>query len=238
MFVFACGFACPTYDIQFSPFWIFIGEVTFNSLGSSIVFQLGFCLVGLSLTVWCCSTRSLGIPNSSSTLFSSEIDMFEVSFGTFGEVVGSIIDSLSEELWYFSGWSTRQQGCTLTYVPPHLTRTCLCSQPMTFPGPSHLSQRFLLKTTSPFLYDCVIPVLTWWQSAHLNFSKDSHFINCFLAAYMALRLLATTSLVEKPSNAGSLPFRREGRLGFLPKRSWLGLNPWTLKCVFGTYSPC
>ena len=36
---------------------------------------------------------------------------------------------------------------------------------------------------------------------------------------MALRLLATTSFVETPSNAGSLTFRNEGRLGFLPKTS-------------------
>ena len=43
------------------------------------------------------------VPNSSSILFSSEMDMFEVSLGPFGEVVGSIIDSLSEELGYFSG---------------------------------------------------------------------------------------------------------------------------------------
>ena len=82
------------------------------------------------------------------------------------------------------------------------------------------------------MYDCVIPVLTWWRSACLNFSKDLHFIICFLVACRALRLLATTSLVETPSNAGSLSFRKEGRLGFLPKTSWLGLNPWTLWNVF------
>ena len=102
-------------------------------LGSSIVFWMGFCLVGPSLTVGCCSTWSLGVPNSSSTLFSSKIDMFEVSLGPLGEVVGSIIDSLSEEL-YFSGCSTRRQGCTLTYVPPCLTRTCLCSHLIAFPS--------------------------------------------------------------------------------------------------------
>ena len=58
-------------------------------LGSSIVFWMGFCLVGPSLTVWCCSTWSFRVPNFSSTSFSSEIDMFEVSLGLFGEVVGS-----------------------------------------------------------------------------------------------------------------------------------------------------
>ena len=74
--------------------------------------------------------------------------------------------------------------------------------------------------------------LTWWQSAHLNFSIDSHAMNCFLAACMAFRLSATTSLVETPSNAGSLSFKRPGRLGFLLKTSWLGLYPWTLWSVF------
>ena len=113
-------------------------------LGSSIFFRIEFCLVGPSLTVWCCSTWSLGDPNSSFTLFSSEIDMFEVSLGPLGVVVDSIIDSLSEELGYFFEWGTRQQGCTLTYVPPCLTRTCLCAHPMTITGPNHLLQRFLL----------------------------------------------------------------------------------------------
>ena len=70
----------------------------------------------------------------------------------------------------------------------------------------------------------IIPFLTWWQSAHLNFSKNSHFMNCFLAACVTLRLLTTTSLVETLSNAGSLSFKKEGRLGFLLKASWLGLN--------------
>ena len=74
-------------------------------------------------------------------------------------------------------------------------------------------------------------ILTWW-SVHLNFSKDSHFIKCFLAACMTLRLLTTTSLVETPSNAGSLSFRKVDTLGFLPKTSWLGLNPWTLWSEF------
>ena len=82
------------------------------------------------------------------------------------------------------------------------------------------------------MYDYVIPVLTWWQSAHLNFSKNSYFINCFLPACMALRLLARTSLVKTPSNAGSLSFRKEGRLGFVPKTIWLGLNPRALWSVF------
>ena len=45
-------------------------------LGSWIVFQMEFCLVGPSLTVWWCSTWSLGVPNSSSTLFSSEINVW------------------------------------------------------------------------------------------------------------------------------------------------------------------
>ena len=67
-------------------------------LGSSIVFRMRFCLVGWPLTVWCCLTWSLGVPNSSSTLFSSEIDMFGVSLCPLSEVVGSIIDSFSEEL--------------------------------------------------------------------------------------------------------------------------------------------
>ena len=148
MFFFACGFACPAYDIQFSPFWIIIiGELTFNNLSR---FRKLNCLLNMVLFSWsishrCCSTWSLWVPDPSSSVFSSEIDMFEVSLGPLGRVLGSIIDSLSEELWYFSGWDTRQQGCTLTYVPPCLTRTCLCSYPMTVPGPSHLSQRFLIK---------------------------------------------------------------------------------------------
>ena len=50
-------------------------SVVYLGLGSSIVFWTGFCLVGPSLTVWCCSTWSLGVSNSSSTLFSSEIDV-------------------------------------------------------------------------------------------------------------------------------------------------------------------
>ena len=48
---------------------------------------------------------------------------------------------------------------------------------------------------------------------------------------MALRLLATTSLVKTP-NAGCLSFKKEGRLRFLLKISWLGLKPWTLWSVF------
>ena len=71
-------------------------SVVCPGLGSSIIFRMGFYLVGPTLTVWCCSTWSRGVPNSSSTLFSSEIDMFEVSLGPLGEVVGSITDSLSE----------------------------------------------------------------------------------------------------------------------------------------------
>ena len=81
------------------------------------------------------------------------------------------------------------------------------------------------------MYDCVIPVLTWWRSARLKFSEDSLFINYFPAICMALRLLATTLLVETP-NAGNLSFRKEGSLRFLSKTSWLGLNPWTLWSVF------
>ena len=61
---------------------------------------------------------------------------------------------------------------------------------------------------------------------------DSHFVNFFQAASMALRLLATTSLVETASNAGSFSFREEGRLGFLLKTSRLELNPWTTWSVF------
>ena len=49
---------------------------------------------------------------------------------------------------------------------------------------------------------------------------------------MTLRLLATTSLMATPSNAGSLSFRKEGRSGFLPKTIWMGQNPWTLWSMF------
>ena len=111
----------------------------------------------------------------------------------------------SEELWYFSGWGTRWQGCTLTYVPPCLTRICFCSHPMTKPS---IIKIYLIKENIMVFCMIVIPVLTWWWSAHLNFSKDSHFINCFQPACMALRLLATTSLVETTSNVGSLSFRK------------------------------
>ena len=34
------------------------------------------------------------------------------------------------------------------------------------------------------------------------------------------------------TNAGSVSFRKEGRLWFLSKTSWLGLNPWALWNVF------
>ena len=109
-------------------------------LGSSIFLWLEFCLGSPFLTVWCCLTWSFRVPNSS-TLFSPKIEMSEVSFGPTCEVVGSAKDSLSEEFWYTTGWGTRRQGCTLTYVPPCLTRTC---HPITDSWPSHLSQRFLL----------------------------------------------------------------------------------------------
>ena len=63
-------------------------------------------------------------------------------------------------------------------------------------------------------------------------TKCMFIITCwsdfFLAACMALRVLAITSLVESPSNAGSLSFRKESRLGFQMKTSWSGLNPRTL----------
>ena len=149
MLVLACGFACPTYDILFFPLlnhhhhWQVYTQLLVLVWEAQFILWLEFCLGSPFLTVWCCSTWSFRVPNSSSTLFSPKIEIFEVSFGSTCEVVGSTMDSLSEQFWYTTGWGTRWQGCTLTYVPPCLTRTCLCSHPITVPGPSHLSQRFL-----------------------------------------------------------------------------------------------
>ena len=122
--------------------------------------------------------------------------------------------------WYFSGWGTRWQGCTLTHVLPCLQEHVYTPSLWQFLFQAIYHKDFFYKRQHHHF--CIIvlyQVLTWWRSARLNFSKNSHFIKCFLAACMALRLLVRSLLVETPSNAGSLSFKKKSRLGFLSKQN-------------------
>ena len=118
MFVFACGFACPAYDIQFSPFWIIIiGELTFNSLswfrkldyfsnGVLFSWSISHSLMLFNMITWSPCFFIVLVRNWYVWSFFRPTWLSD-GFNYWFTFRGTLI---------FSGWSTTWQECILTYM--------------------------------------------------------------------------------------------------------------------------
>ena len=70
------------------------------------------------------------------------------------------------------------------------------------------------------------------RRAALIFASASHSMKAFRAACFAIRCFATSSLLVIPLKAGNRSLRVDGRLGFFPKTSCDGENPYTFCKAF------